>query len=91
MCCIASLIDYFSPLNPRLNSIYRMLLIFRDVLSGTLGLKKKDVSKQQFAFSGTPESFECPRDLRGFGPIGNQARDNISKYKLKLSKMKISN
>lgn len=40
-CCVASLIDYFSPPNPRLNRICRMLLIFRDVLSGALGLREK--------------------------------------------------
>lgn len=51
--------------------------------------KKKDVSEQRFGFSGTPESFEGLRDLGGFGPVGNQARDNTSKYELKLSRMKI--
>lgn len=66
-----------------------MLCIFRDVLSGTLELQKKAVSEQNFAFSGTPESSEGPRDLEVFDPVGNQPRDNISKYELKLSKMKI--
>lgn len=39
-----------------------MLLIFTDVFSGTLGFKKKSVSKQRFSFSGTPESLDGPGD-----------------------------
>lgn len=86
LCYISYPTDYFPPSPLSLSENCRTRLMFWEVFWSSL--KEKMFRHKGFHFF-LPRKSKVQEVWRAFNPVGNQARDGISKYEFKLSVFKI--